>query len=206
MNALRCVKNFNHRRALIVSEDLRATERLDDCLIRLGVGVEYVAAQEGRIRLDAVDLCSERDVLFLDGDLNTDVSVPNYPETTVSLIPVVGMVGIEAPGRLGRLFAHGATAFIKKPIHVGTVFSNLFMAVNEHNQRLAWCQAKQEFDAKRRMRRYVIKAVVLVMEEQSLTDDLAYEWLRKKSMYAQMSIEDLSKRFVESRCEHIQAL
>lgn len=202
MTTTRCVQNFSRRRALIVSEDARATERLDDSLIRLGMQVVYVPAVEGSVTMSIDDLETDRDVLFLDGDLGVQLEMPRHAGIKLSMIPVVGMVGIEAPGRLGHLFACGATAFIKKPVHVGTVYSTLFMAINEYNQKLAWNRQQQEQEERRKQRRYVIKAVVLLMQQHALTDERAYEWLRRQSMCAQVSVEEMARRIVvqDPRC------
>lgn len=206
MRPVRCVQNFNHRRALIVSENFRALDRLGDSLSRLGMSVLHLAPENGEVVMDKDNLQTERDVLFLDGDLGIKVDVPRYPGLDLSMIPVVGMVGIEAPSRLGRLFSYGATAFIKKPVHAGTVFFSLFMAVNEYNQQLAWNLNLLEQNQRRRQRRYVIKAVLLLMKWHGLTDEGAYEWLRQQSMCAQTSVEEFAKQLVEQAARQPQAM
>lgn len=197
MTVVRCIQNFNRRRALIVSEDPRALGRLDDYLIRLGVRVQHLDIHNSSVDLTTAGVVPDDDVLFLDGDLNCDICVPTYPDSEVSIVPVIGMVGIEAPSRLGTLFAHGATAFIKKPIHVGTVFSSLFMAINSHVQQQSCLKRIESMEQRRHLRRYVVKAVILLMKHYSVDDEAAYSLLRTQSMRAQSSIENFSKRLVE---------
>lgn len=201
MTAIRCVQNFSQRRALIVSDDYRALGRLDDYLIRLGLSVQYLPFDGGTVDLNVFGVAPNADVLFLDGDLGSAVFVPRYPESELPIVPVVGMVGIEAPSRLGALFANGATAFIKKPIHVGSVFSSLFMAVNAHKQRVALLEKSQDLQSRRNMRRFVIKAIVLLMEQLRIDDERAYILLRERSMDAQSSVEEYCKQFVQRHDE-----
>lgn len=203
MKSMPYIQNFNGRRALIICDDSNATTRLDTSLMRMGICTEYVQVQHNHICLSEYQLCSDRDLLFLDGDLNTSISIPSIEGTHVPMIPVVGMVGIEAPSRLSRLLAHGATAFIKKPIHVGSVFFNLFIAINNHQQSVRLSVDINKHKVRHSMRRYVFKAILLIMEHQGIDDESAYEWLRRKSMDAQTPLEELSRIIVESDIKHI---
>jgi len=206
MKALSYIQNFSRRRALIVSSDERATERLDTSLVRIGVQVEYADIRCDCVDLSAYKLSTDKDVLFLDGDLNTSIQIPRHSHTDIVLIPVIGMVGIEAPSRLNRLHTYGATAFIKKPVHAGTVFFNLSLAVNRHQQILNLSLEIQDHLVRRRLRRYVIKAILLVMEQHKLSDEQAYEWLRKQSMDHQMSLEELAKQLVLAHDERVTVM
>lgn len=201
MNSAPCVKNFSRRRALIVTDDTATMNRLCVSLGRVGVRAEAAQLQPEGIDLRDEDLCTEHDILFLDGDLNLVIHVPSYEKTAVPLIPIVGMVGIEAPSRLERLFSYGATAFIKKPIYAGAVFPSLFMSINGHLQRLQLTRYQHKQDMRRGMRRYVMKAVLMIMEEKNLTDEEAYDCLRRTSMNMQTSIEDLCKQMVEQESD-----
>ncbi|MGB3837463.1 ANTAR domain-containing response regulator [Castellaniella sp.] len=201
MNSAPCVKNFSRRRALIVTDDTATLDRLCVSLGRVGVLAEAAQLQSEGIDLRDGNLCTERDILFLDGDLNLVIHVPSYEKTAVPLIPIIGMVGIEAPSRLERLFAYGATAFIKKPIYAGAVFPSLFMSINGHLQRLQLTRYQHKQDMRRGMRRYVMKAVLMIMEEKNLTDEEAYDCLRRTSMNMQTSIEDLCKQMVEQESD-----
>ena len=111
------------------------------------------------------------------------------------------MVGIEAPSRLGKLYLHGATAFIKKPIHVGSVFSTLFMAVNDYERRVSYESTLRSHEDRRRQRRFVVKAVILLMQRYRFSDQEAYEWLRQQSMQTRVSIEDFCQNLVEEQTQ-----
>lgn len=197
MNSPPCVKNFSRRRALIITDDAVALARLGLSLGRVGVRTEAAPLQSEGLDLQDQNLCTERDILFLDGDLNIVIHIPCYEKTTVPLIPIIGLVGVEAPSRLERLFSYGATAFIKKPIYAGAVFPTLFMSVNGHMQRLQLTRSSHKQDIRRGLRRYVMKAVLMMMEAKNLTDEEAYDCLRKTSMNMQMSVEDLCKQIVD---------
>lgn len=198
MNTASFINNFNHKRALIISDDFSAVGTLGESLKRMGVGIEYISPSSKKIDLSKHGLCVDNDVLFLDGDLNINIEIPFCSDRGQALIPIIGMVGIEAPSRLNRLFSYGATAFIKKPIHTGTVFFNLYLAVNTYNKLTTLTEQLNDYKERRRNRRYVIKAMLILMNELKISDDEAYQRLRKESMNSQTSLETYSKRIVKS--------
>lgn len=196
MSTLSFVNNFNNRRALIVSDDFSAIGNLGESLKRMGVSVEYIAPKEKTVDLIPFEPYVENDIVFLDGDLNTDINLPYCDDKKIALVPVIGMIGIEAPSRLDRLLSYGATSFIKKPIHVGTVFFSLYLAVNTHKKIMKLHKEVERHNERRGMRKYILKAVLIIMEKYDTSDDEAYELIRKESMSARMSLEEYSKKLV----------
>jgi len=192
MRSNRYVQNFRQRRALILSRDWRAIETISAMAARLGMSIESVVPDDGGLPpiLDVAD--AQCDVLFLDGDLNF------LPETGQGgagggsgppHIPVIGLVGIEAPSRLRALMQFGATAFLSKPVHSGSIFSALYLAINTFDNMSGLRLSIQELEHRRRYRRHVIKAVTLVMKSRSLDDEGAFALLRKEAMRARLSLE-----------------
>lgn len=133
MAARRLVQNFSHRRAVVVSNDERVRNTLASTLGRLGLIVDMRRGHE------AVDLSSEPlswsdDIVFVDADLPLAPHVPWSNIGEMPMAPVIGLVGVEAPSRLKALIQVGATAFLSKPVYAGSVFSTLYLAVNEYGK------------------------------------------------------------------------
>ncbi|MCM2477090.1 ANTAR domain-containing protein [Rhizobium sp. CG5] len=189
MSSNRYVQNFRQRRALLLSNDPRATETLSTMVTRLGMAFEPLSPAHGEFRamLKAAD--AQHDVLFVDGDLNLFPEMGQGTESDLPQIPVIGLVGIEAPSRLRTLMQFGATAFLSKPVHSGSIFSALYLAINTFEQKVDLRLSIQELERRRRYRRHVIKAVTMVMKTHSLDDEGAFAVLRKESMRARLSLE-----------------
>lgn len=192
MRSNRYVQNFRQRRALILSRDARAIETISMMVTRLGMSVESLSPEDCTLPLLPEGAEAQRDVLFLDGDLNV------LPEMGLggtgggnmqTHIPVLGLVGIEAPSRLRSLMQFGATAFLSKPVHRGSIFSALYLAINTFENMADLRLSVQELENRRRYRRHVIKAVTLVMKSHSLDDEGAFALLRKEAMRARLSLE-----------------
>lgn len=189
MSSNRYVQNFRQRRALLLSNDTRAIETLSTMVARLGMELQTLSPTYGEFRavLETADV--QRDVLFLDGDLNLFPEMGQGTTTDLPQIPVVGLVGIEAPSRLRTLMQFGATAFLSKPVHSGAIFSALYLAINGFEQKTSLRLSIEELERRRRYRRHVIKAVTMVMKSHSLDDEGAFALLRKEAMRARLSLE-----------------
>jgi len=185
----RYVQNFRQRRALVLSNDIRATETIAAMVTRLGMALEQLSPMDDELRtlLDNAD--GQRDVMFVDGDLNLFPDMSQGTSGELLHIPVVGLVGIEAPSRLRTLMLFGATAFLSKPVHSGSIFSALYLAINTFEQKADLRSSIRELEHRRRYRRHVIKAVTMVMTSHSLDDEGAFALLRKESMRARLSLE-----------------
>ncbi|MGA1832798.1 ANTAR domain-containing response regulator [Rhizobium wenxiniae] len=189
MSSNRYVQNFRQRRALLLSNDTRAIETLSTMVTRLGMELQTLSPTYGEFCavLETADV--QRDVLFLDGDLNLFPEMGQGTTTDLPQIPVVGLVGIEAPSRLRTLMQFGATAFLSKPVHSGAIFSALYLAINGFEQKTSLRLSIEELERRRRYRRHVIKAVTMVMKSHSLDDEGAFALLRKEAMRARLSLE-----------------
>lgn len=200
MSMLRFAQNFSQRRALIVSRDFRGTASLPPTLQKLGLTVEHLAIDEDQGVATPDDLDPRRDVLFVDGDLDR----PLAPVGDLSPAPVVGLVGVEAPSRLRGLMQVGATAFLSKPVYGGAVFSALYLAVNQYDREAALHAMLHEHEARRRLRRHVIKAVTLVMQDHAIDDEAAFAMLRKHSMSARVSLEKYCEYVVQRSAAELE--
>lgn len=195
MTVSRFVQNFSQCRATVLSRDARALDMLDRTLVKLGLSVAYAIVEGDRSRLQASELEPGRDILFVDGDL--DLPVTLVGESPV--VPVIGLIGVEAPSRLRQLVQIGASAYLRKPVHGATVYSALVLGVNAFNRKQMLETCLETHELKRRQRRSVIKAILEIMRTDHVDDDEAYIRLRRLSMRNRMSVEDFSEHFVRMR-------
>ncbi len=136
------------------------------------------------------------DVVFFDADLGFD-GLFAWPASRAP-IPLIAVMGSEAPGRIEWTLAQGPSAYLIKPIGSTGVFSTLAIAFRtfEMQQRLQRTLA----DLTRRVeaRPILFKAILVVMEDFGVGDAEAYQLLRTNSMKRRVSIEELSSLIVAS--------
>jgi AmiR/NasT family two-component response regulator len=113
----RLLQNFKGGRALVVIGRSEREGALESTLAKLGVTTEYPDIVGGRAQIDVGSLQPERDILFVDGDLEGAIAIEVNPASRLPPVPVIGLVGVEAPSRLKALVNLGATSFLRKPVH-----------------------------------------------------------------------------------------
>ncbi|WP_266019435.1 ANTAR domain-containing response regulator [Brucella intermedia] len=192
----RFTQNFKNRRGIIVSRDFRAISALDTTLPKLGLSVSYVPLSLDLAELDEIDLNRERDVLFVDGDLENPLSLPVSPVSGLACVPIIGLVGVEAPSRLKGLIQAGATSFLRKPVYGSIVYSAIVLCINSHQQRQQMETTISLLEMRRLQRRSLIKAIVEIMRRHNVCDDEAYNLLRKESMKSRMNVEAYAEYFI----------
>ena len=195
---LRLLQNFKGGRAIIVAKRSGWEGTLETTLAKLGVTSEYPDIAGGRVQLDICGLQPERDILFIDGDLEGAVAIEVDAASRLPPVPVIGLVGVEAPSRLKALVNLGATSFLRKPVHGGAVYTSLFMGVNQFLLRSDMYSRLQDLEERRRGRRAVVRAIILLMQS-GLDEDAAYSQLRRESMRARQSLELYCEEFLSRR-------
>ncbi|MCK0197168.1 ANTAR domain-containing protein [Ancylobacter sp. 6x-1] len=196
MTAPRLLQNFNGGRAFIVTANLPAVEALEATLGKLGVTASYPALVGGRAQIEMAGLQSERDILFIDGDLDNPVALENEATFRLPPVPVIGLVGVEAPSRLKQLIQLGATSFLRKPVQGAAVYTALFLGINQFLLRGDLEDRLDDMDRRRRGRRAVVKAIIARMKQSALDDDAAYDSLRREAMRARQSLEDYCEAYL----------
>lgn len=202
MTAPRLVQNFRDTRALIVADAGAQLGALETTLERLGLAVERLEAAAAA-RLSAACLHEDRDILLVDGDLTGPVIVKLSPTAGLPQAPVIGLIGVEAPGRLRAIMGLGATAFLRKPVHSAAVYSALYLGVNEHRRQRELERRIERQEGRLRGRRFVMRAVVQLAVRHGLDDDGAYALLRRESMRARKGLEDYCEAWVGGGCQLI---
>ena len=188
MTGTRLVQNFSGMQAHLIVAPHTATDTLVATLMKLGLTVASLRPTGETPRLDPALLEAERALVIVDGDL----PLPGMAASGVCdlpPVPVLGLVGVEAPSRLKGLLQFGATGLLRKPIHGASVYAALYLTVNEHGRRRVLEEQLARHEERRRGRRHVVKAILRVMQERGLDDDAAFEVLRRDSMRARLPLE-----------------
>ena len=188
----RLLQNFKGGRALVVIGRSGREGALESTLAKLGVTTEYPDIVGGRAQIDVGSLQPERDILFVDGDLEGAVAIEVNRASLLPPVPVIGLVGVEAPSRLKALVNLGATSFLRKPVHGGAVYTSLFMGINQFLLRSDMYARVQDLEGRRRGRRAVI-------QENGLDEEGAYSQLRRASMRARQNLELYCEEFLSRR-------
>ncbi|WP_407179763.1 ANTAR domain-containing response regulator [Bradyrhizobium sp. STM 3562] len=199
--SFRLLQNFRGGRALVVLARTGRELTLESTLAKLGVATEYPDIVDGRAQIDVAGLQPDRDILFVDGDLEGVVAIEVNPASRLPPVPVIGLVGVEAPSRLKALVNLGATSFLRKPVHGGAVYSSLVMGINQFLLRSDMYERLRDLEGRRRGRRSVLRAVILLMQETGLDDDDAYSQLRRESMRVRQSLEVYCEEFLSRRAK-----
>jgi hypothetical protein len=96
----RLLQNFKGGRALVITRRVGWESTLETTLAKLGMTCDFPEIVDGRAQIDVATLSPERDILFVDGDLDGVVAIEVEPVSKLPPVPVIGLVGVEAPSRL----------------------------------------------------------------------------------------------------------
>ena len=133
------------------------------------------------------------DYIFFDADLGHDEQFPWEPGTAP--MPMVALVGSEAPGRIEWLINIGADAQILKPVGDSGAYSALLIARSAFEARNAL--AAEIADLKGRLdKRQVVVQAVAVLAARGKSEDEAYAMLRQLAMAWRVSFEIAAERIV----------
>ena len=176
--------NFRGRRALVLHRSDSNSLTLVRQLESLGLCVE--------VQWPADQVSAENfDVIFFDADLGYD-GLFSWPADRPP-VPLVAMMGSEAPGRIEWTLAQAPSAYLIKPIGSTGVFSALAIAFHTFKTQRELKQEVEELTRRAKARPVVFKALLIVMERFGLSEPAAYQMLRREAMNQRLSIEELSQ-------------
>lgn len=196
MSEPRIVQNFVGYRAMIVTESPAAVALLEATLSNLGLSTFHLEVDGGRVEIKEDWLAHDQTVLIIDSDINVSVELPGAQKSPN--LPVIGIIGLEAPSRLRSLMRLGATATLRKPVHGGSVYAALFVGINEFRRRRALVLELENHERRRRGRRYLVKAIIAVMKSTACDEDQAYDKLRRESMRQRQNLEDYCESIIRA--------
>jgi AmiR/NasT family two-component response regulator len=187
-------QNFSGSRAVLFHKDDRNRDVLAETLGRLGLQVEVLGTSDEETA--ASHTVCRADVLFFDADL---ADTPRLPWSGAPEIPIIAVIGLEAPGRLHRALDLGASAIIHKPLRSSGIYSALFFAYNKHRQWFEMTERMKSLEARHGARRSVQKAVIQLMAQYRCDDEEAYRLLRVESMRQRVTVEQFAVRVLADR-------
>lgn len=137
------------------------------------------------------------DVLFFDVDRGHDAQFPwkkgNSP------IPMIALIGSEAPGRIEWAISHRAAAYLLKPIGSSGVFSALTIAFQQFDRQRSDAARIENLSDRLKSRPMVLKVVLEEMEINGIDDDEAFRRIRSNSMQQQLSVEEYCAQRIGQR-------
>ncbi len=131
------------------------------------------------------------DFVFFDADMGHDGQFPWVAGQ--SPMPMIALIGSEAPGRIEWALAAGAHAQMLKPVGDNGAYSALLIARDGFDAERAL--SAEIADLRRRLdeRRTVVRAVTALMRR-GMDEDAAYAQLRRMAMDWRISFEDAALR------------
>ncbi len=131
------------------------------------------------------------DYIFFDADMGYDGQFPWAAAT--SPMPIIALIGSEAPGRIEWAMAQGAHAQLLKPVGDGGAFSALLIARQAFEARLGLTAEIADLRARLADRQILLRAVTLLMA-QGRTEAEAYGLLRGRAMALRETVEQAARR------------
>lgn len=191
MRPPRPVQNFRGLRAAVLHGPDRNRAVIVETLARLGLSalpIDPAAAVAEPSAIDGAELA------LFDADADDGELLPWAAGTAP--IPLIAVIGLETPSRLQRAFDQMPAAVLHKPVRPTGIYTALFFAANEHRRRQSLLAQLRSLEARHGSRRFVMKALLAVMERHKLDDEQAYRLLRKESMRQRVTVEDLAVRLL----------
>lgn len=133
------------------------------------------------------------DYIFFDADMGHDSQFPWKPGDAP--MPMIALIGSEAPGRIEWALSQNAAGQLLKPIGDGGVFSALLIARQAFDARNALAAEIADLRARLSERQTVVQAVMLLARTAG-TEERAYEQLRQMAMSWRVTIEQAAQRLV----------
>lgn len=133
------------------------------------------------------------DFIFYDADMGHDAQFPWAAGR--SPMPMIALIGSEAPGRLQWAMTMGAHAQLLKPVSDKGAYAALLMARSNFDRANAATAQIADLENRLSARQTIVQAVmILVMRGKSEAE--AYELLRQTAMAWRVTIEAAAERLV----------
>jgi AmiR/NasT family two-component response regulator len=133
------------------------------------------------------------DFVFFDADMGYDEQFPWSSGTPP--MPMIALIGSEAPGRIEWALQAGAHAQLLKPVLDHGVYSALLIAREAFNARRAMGAEIADLRARLAARQTVVRAVTM-LAVRGKTEEEAFAQLRQMAMVWRVSFEEAAGRIV----------
>ena len=136
------------------------------------------------------------DFVFFDADMACDEQMPWAPGEAP--MPLIAMIGTEAPGRVEWALKQRADAHLAKPVGNAGIYSALLIARQKFDERQALYREITSLRLQVSERRTVVQAV-LRLTEQGRTEAEAFALLRRLAMDSQTTMEAAAARLLDDK-------
>ena len=183
------IPNLGGARAIILHRPHPTVQSLSRQLTAIGLQVVQTWPELGPEALAA-------DYIFFDTDMGHDGMFPWEPGQPP--IPMIALIGSEAPGRIEWSLKAGSHAQLLKPVGDSGAYSALLIARDAFDAQRAL--SAEIADLRRRLeeRQTVVRAVTL-LAARGKSDAEAYAQLRQMAMAWRISFEDAAARIVAAQ-------
>lgn len=138
------------------------------------------------------------DFVFFDADLGYDDQFPW--SLGQSPMPMIALLGSEAPGRIEWSLRAGATAQLMKPVGDSGVYAALLIARDGFEAQQTLRTEIATLRDRIEHRQTIVRAVALLAARGKSQDD-AYDQLRQMAMAWRVTIEEAARRLVSDQGE-----
>lgn len=122
-----------------------------------------------------------------------------FRQTVSRRATVIGIVGYENPSTLQLVLEIGAQAVIERPIRPFGLLTQLVIARSlwqiQHDAERRAVKLKRKLSGVSTIQR----ARLILMDEQKITEDEAYQSIRRQAMARRLPIEDIAATIVDAR-------
>ena len=133
------------------------------------------------------------DFIFYDADMGHDAQFPWPPGQ--SPMPMIALIGSEAPGRLRWAMEMGAHAQLLKPMSDKGVYAALLVARSNFDRANASEALISDLQSRLSARQTIVRAVMIFVMK-GKTEAEAYDLLRQTAMAWRVTIEIAAERLV----------
>lgn len=131
------------------------------------------------------------DVVFFDADMGHDGQFP-WPRGFAPM-PMIALIGSEAPGRIEWALAQGSNAHLLKPIGSTGAYSALLIASHAYQITRSQADDIRALEDRLRQRPIVVRAILKLLQREGLDEAGAWKRLRKIAMDWGMTIEETAE-------------
>lgn len=181
--------NFVGWRALILHRPHQNVDALMTQCARIGI-----TAEQAWPTLEDAQAMYDFDVLLIDADMGYDEQFPWAPG--LAPMPIIALIGSEAPGRIAWTIGQGADAQLLKPIGSAGLYSALVVASQGYLRRTSQTKEIARLKDQLAKRQIVAEATAILMLKRNCDAEAAYNQLRKTAMAERRSIEKAAAAIV----------
>jgi two-component system, response regulator / RNA-binding antiterminator len=175
---------------LVLHPSDRNCKAIVEQLERLGIVV--------RVQWPAEAIAAEGvDVLFLDSDLGFDELFSWKPGDAA--VPIIAILGSEAPGRIEWTLSHEPSACLLKPIGSTGVFSALSIAFHNFALKRTRVEALRRLEERSQFHSLILRAAAILMKRHEIDDMEALHLMRRESMRRRLSLAAVSSLIVDGK-------